>query len=70
MAVKILSINCQYIDNRFKNCYYILADRNMLYTRSTELTFKRHVMSSDAGPPFGGFFTIREKHGFVCYLNL
>jgi len=37
-------------------CYNIIAGRNTLYTYETELTFKRHVMSSAIGePPHGGF---------------
>lgn len=32
-----------------KHCYNINAGRNTLYTHETELTFKRHVMSSDMG---------------------
>ena len=42
--------------------YNGIADRDMLYTCETELTFKRHVMSSDAGPPFGGFFYYKGKN--------
>ena len=37
------------------------ADRNMLYIHVYELTFKRHVMSSCMEPPFGGFFSFKEK---------
>nr|DAY90842.1 MAG TPA: hypothetical protein [Caudoviricetes sp.] len=36
--------------------YHLIAGRDTLYTHETELTFKRHVMSSDMGPPIGGFF--------------
>ena len=36
------------------------AGRNALYTRETELTFKRYVISSATGkPPSGGFFRVR-----------
>ena len=38
------------IDIEIKECYIINADRNMLYTCVTELTFKRHVLSSATRP--------------------
>ena len=34
------------IDDKYNRCYNNNAGRITLYTRPTELTFKRHVMSS------------------------
>ena len=38
------------------NAYNNSAGRNTLYTRVSELTFKRHVMSSDTRPLLKWFF--------------
>ena len=45
-----------YIDMKGEIWYNIIAGRNTLYTYETELTFKRHVMSSAiVEPPHGCF---------------
>ncbi len=46
------------IDKLNKLLYNNIAGRDTLYTCVTELTFKRHVMSSVTGPPSGGFFLL------------
>ncbi len=46
------------IDNLHITVYNNIAGRNTLYTRVTELTFKRHVMSSAARTPSGVFFIV------------
>ena len=66
LLVKRLSFICQYIDKQIKHCYYIVADRTMLYTYATELTFKRHLMSSGIGPPQGGFFLPGDDYEPIC----
>ena len=47
------------IDKSKKIAYNNIAGRNALYTHVTELTLKRHLMSSVVGPPLGGFFICR-----------
>lgn len=49
--------------------YTYIAGRDTLYTRVTELAFKRHVMSSVMGPPSGGFFYEKVKHEHLCILR-
>ena len=50
-------------------CYNIVAGRSTLYTYLTELTFKRHVMSSGVGGrgPVEGplFLYLGGIHGYL-----
>ena len=46
------------VDKLQRIVYNINAGRNTLYTRVTELTFKRHVVSSAARTPSGVFFIV------------
>jgi len=65
---KNITINiCKLIDNLFKIGYNNIAGRNTLYTCETELTFKRHVMSSVTRPPYGGFLIRRCKMNIYIY---
>lgn len=44
-------------------CYNIFAGRNALYTRATELTFKRYVISPDTGSRLrAAFFVLRCRN--------
>lgn len=48
--------------------YNIDADRDMLYTCVTELTFKRHVMSSAAGTAERRFFYYQgELYEYISF---
>ena len=45
--------------------YNIIAGRDTLYIRVTELTFKCHVMAPATEPPKGGFCFIWRNHGNI-----
>ena len=61
---KIYSKN---IDKSRKKGYNNNAGRNTLYTRVTELTFKRYVISSAARTPSGVFFIIGANMNIFIY---
>ena len=49
--------------------YNIGADRDTLYTHDIELAFKRYVISSIMGSPFGDFFTFTDmglNYEYIC----
>ena len=56
-----------FVDILMYLAYTNSADRDMLYTCITELTFKRHVMSSAAGTAIWRFFSyIGDFNGDNC----
>ena len=50
------------LTNPKKIAYNNIAGRNALYTRVTEFTLKRHLMSSVVGPPLG-----KIKYSFKAF---
>lgn len=57
-----LRTTVQFFIDIFENfAYTISADRDMLYTCVTELTFKRHAMSSATGAASRRFFFTKEN---------
>lgn len=49
--------------------YNMDAGRDTLYTHDIELAFKRYVISSIMGSPFGDFFTFTDmglNYEYIC----
>lgn len=64
---KLTKIFSKIIDMSTKVAYNINAGRNTLYTRVTELRFKRYVISSAARTPSGVFsFYWRIHYEYLC----
>ena len=65
---KIVTVFSAYIPIDFCDnpVYNICAGRDALYTCVTELTFKRHVMSSVIGPPVAVFFIYGGDYEYIC----